>query len=109
MLFFGKLSCKSFTICHFSFRTLPSIQILVDAITNISLPSSPASSAFGSVRPTIGFFEWIKLPTIGHSGRFRGAVAGKVLQTLISGAQELEKKMREQQAQQQPTAGNVPT
>ena len=77
-------------------------QILVDAITNISLHS-------GIIR--------VQCATIGFDGKLQpsgtlvipGAVAGKVLQTLISGAQELEKKMREQQAQQQPTAGNVPT
>ncbi len=37
-----------------------------------------------------------------------GAVAGPVLQALIKGTQDLEKKMREQQQQQQtPTVGNA--
>jgi hypothetical protein len=33
--------------------------------------------------------------------------AAHVLQSLVKAAQELEKKLREQQAQQQPTAGNA--
>jgi hypothetical protein len=36
-----------------------------------------------------------------------GNQAGQVLQSLVRAAQELEKKVREQAAQQQPTAGNA--
>ena len=37
-----------------------------------------------------------------------GNQAGQVLQTLVNAAQELEKKLREQQqVQQQPSAGNA--
>ena len=75
-------------------------QILVDGITNISLHS-------GIVR--------IECASVGPDGKqhasgtliIPGAVAGPVLQALIKGMQELEKKLREQQAQQQPTAGNA--
>ena len=76
-------------------------QILVDGITNITFHS-------GVLR--------IECGTVGADGKphasgtllIPGQVAGPVLQALIKGTQELEKKMREAaQAQQQPTAGNV--
>jgi hypothetical protein len=76
-------------------------QILIDGITNISFHS-------GVLR--------IECVTVGPDGKphpsgtlvIPGAVAGNVLQALIKGTQELDKKMREAQAaQQQPTAGNA--
>jgi hypothetical protein len=76
-------------------------QILIDGITNISFHS-------GVLR--------IECVTVGPDGKPHpsgtlvtpGAVAGNVLQALIKGTQELDKKMREQQAaQQQPTVGNA--
>ena len=76
-------------------------QILVDGISNITLHS-------GVLR--------IECATVGPDGKphptgtlvIPGAVAGQVLQALIKGTQELEKKLREQQQQQQmPAAGNA--
>ena len=72
-------------------------QILVDGITNISFHS-------GILR--------VECATVGPDGKHHpsgtliipGAVAGPVLQALIDGTQELQKKMREQQM---PTAGNA--
>jgi hypothetical protein len=85
---------------RFHIQDVPMTQILVDGITNISLHN-------GLVR--------VECATVGPDGKqhpsgtlvIPGAAAGKVLQTLINGAQELEKKLREQQAQQQATAGNA--
>jgi hypothetical protein len=75
-------------------------QILVDGITNITFHS-------GVVR--------VECATVSPDGKpqpsgmlvIPGAVAGPVLQALIKGMQELEKKIREQQQQQAPTAGNA--
>ena len=75
-------------------------QILVDGIANITLQS-------GVLR--------IECTTVGSDSKqhpsgtlvIPGAVAGPVVQTLIKGMQELDKKLREQQAQAQPTAGNA--
>lgn len=75
-------------------------QILVDGITNISLHN-------GIVR--------VECATVGPDGKqhpsgtlvIPGAVAGQVLQALTTGAQELEKKLREQQTKQQPAAGHA--
>ena len=72
-------------------------QILVDGITNISLHG-------GIVR--------VECASIGPDGKqhpsgtliIPGAVTASVLQTLIKGMQELEKKLREQQ---KPVAGNA--
>jgi len=76
------------------------IQILVDGITNITFHG-------GVLR--------VECATVGPDGKphpsgtlaIPGAVAGPVLQALIRGTQELEKKVREQQQQQVPTAGNA--
>ena len=75
-------------------------QILVDGITNITFHG-------GVLR--------VECATVGPDGKphpsgtlaIPGAVAGPVLQALIRGTQELEKKVREQQQQQVPTAGNA--
>jgi len=74
-------------------------QILIDGITNISFHS-------GVLR--------IECATVGPDGKphpsgtliIPGAVAGQVMQALINGMKELEKKVREQQ-QQMPAAGNA--
>jgi len=73
-------------------------QILIDGITNISFHS-------GVLR--------IECATVGPDGKphssgnlvIPGAVAGQVMQALINGMKELEKKVREQQ--QMPAAGNA--
>jgi hypothetical protein len=75
-------------------------QILIDGIANITLHS-------GVLR--------IECTTVGPDSKqhpsgtlvIPGAVAGPVVQTLIKGMQELDKKLREQQAQAQPTAGSA--
>ena len=77
-------------------------QILVDGITNISFHS-------GVLR--------IECATVGPDGKpqssgtlvIPGAVAGNVLQALIKGTQELEKKVREAQQQQPPPPPQMPT
>jgi hypothetical protein len=74
-------------------------QIFIDGISNITFRS-------GVLR--------IECTTVGPDGMphptgtliIPGAVAGHVLEVLIRGTQEVEKKMREQQ-QQMPTAGNA--
>ena len=74
-------------------------QILIDGVTNISLHS-------GVVR--------IECTTVGADGKphtsgtlvIPGPAAAQVLQALIRGTQELEKKVREQQ-QQMPAAGSA--
>jgi len=74
-------------------------QLFIDGIANISFYN-------GILR--------IECATVGSDGKLHpsgtlaipGAVAGPVLQSLIKGTQELEKKMREQQ-QQTPAAGNA--
>ena len=74
-------------------------QILVDGIKNITFHS-------GVLR--------VECATVGPDGKsytsgslvIPGPVAGQVLQALIKGMQELEKKVREQQ-QQMPAAGNA--
>ena len=74
-------------------------QLLIDGIANISFYN-------GILR--------VECTTVGSDGKqhptgnlvIPGAVAGPVLQALIKGTQELEKKMREQQ-QQAPVAGNA--
>ena len=71
-------------------------QILVDAVTNLSIHN-------GVLR--------IECMAVGPDGKqhpsgtlvIPGAVAVQVLQALINGTQELEKKLREQM----PTAGNA--
>jgi hypothetical protein len=76
-------------------------QILIDGITNMSFHG-------GVMR--------VECATLGPEGKpqpsgtlfIPGAVAGQVLQTLIKGTQELEKKVREAQQQPMPpTAGNA--
>jgi hypothetical protein len=75
-------------------------QLFIDGIANISFYN-------GILR--------IECITAGPDGKpqpsgslmIPGAVAGPVLQALIKGTQDLEKKMREQQQQQIPTAGNA--
>lgn len=76
-------------------------QILVDGIKNITFHS-------GVLR--------VECATVGADGKpytsgslvIPGPVAGQVLQALIKGMQELEKKVREQQqGQQMPAAGNA--
>jgi hypothetical protein len=74
-------------------------QILVDSIANITLHA-------GLVR--------VDCVAAGPSGKTQpsgtllipGAVAGQVLQSLIKGTQEIEKKLREQ-AQAAPVAGKA--
>jgi hypothetical protein len=74
-------------------------QILIDGVTNISLHS-------GVVR--------IECTTVGPDGKphtsgtlvIPGPAATQVLQALITGTQELEKKVREQQ-QQIPAVGSA--
>ena len=73
-------------------------QVLIDAITNLSIHN-------GVLR--------IECVAVGPDGQqhpsgtlvIPGAVATQVLQSLIGGTQELEKKLREQQ--QMPPAGNA--
>jgi hypothetical protein len=73
-------------------------KILIDAITNIALHN-------GILR--------IECTAIGPDGQqhpsgtlvIPGAVAGQVLQALINGTKELDKKLREQP--QMPTAGTA--
>jgi len=76
-------------------------QILIDGITNISFHG-------GVLR--------IECVTVGPEGKQQpsgtlvipGPVAGHVLQALIKGTQELDKKIREAaQQQQMPAAGNA--
>ena len=76
-------------------------RILIDVITNITFHN-------GVVRVECG--------TVGPDGKANPSgsllipapVTGQVLQALITGMQELEKKIREQQVQsQQPAAGNA--
>jgi hypothetical protein len=75
-------------------------QILIDGISNIAFHNAVlriecVSSGFdGKPQPS----GTLVIP---------GPVAGQVLQALIKGTQELEKKMREQQQQQVPAAGNA--
>jgi hypothetical protein len=72
-------------------------QLLIDAITNLSIHN-------GVLR--------IECAAVGADGQQRpsgtliipGAVAAQVLQSLINGTQELDKKLREQEA---PPAGNA--
>jgi hypothetical protein len=74
-------------------------QILIDGIANISF---------------VGGVLRVECVTVGPDGKphpsgtlaIPGAVANQVLQALIKGAQELDKKVREHQ-QQMPTAGNA--
>jgi hypothetical protein len=74
-------------------------QLLIDSIANVAFYN-------GILR--------IECTSVGFDGKqhssgtlvIPGAVAGPVLQALIKGTQELEKKMREQQ-QQTPVAGNA--
>ena len=73
-------------------------QVLIDAITNLSLHS-------GVLR--------IECAAVGADGQphpsgtliIPGAVVAQVLQALMNGTQDLEKKVREQQ--QMPPAGNA--
>ena len=76
-------------------------RILIDVITNITFHN-------GVVRVECG--------TVGPDGKANPSgsllipapVTGQVLQALITGMQELEKKIREAQVQQQqPAAGNA--
>lgn len=72
-------------------------QVLIDAITNLSIHN-------GVLRVECG--------AVGADGQLHssgtliipGAVAAQVLQSLINGTQEIDKKLREQQM---PTAGNA--
>lgn len=71
-------------------------QVLIDAISNLSIHNGVlriecvAAGPDGQPRPS----GTLVIP---------GAVAAQVLQALINGTQELEKKLREQM----PTAGNA--
>jgi hypothetical protein len=71
-------------------------QVLIDAVTNLSIHNGVlriecvAAGPDGQQRPS----GTLVIP---------GAVAAQVLQALINGTQELEKKLREQM----PTAGNA--
>jgi hypothetical protein len=75
-------------------------QILIDGITNISFHSGILRIECATVAPD-------GKPQPSGTLVIPGAVAGQVLQALIKGTQELDKKMREQQQQQMPAAGNA--
>ncbi len=76
------------------------IQILIDGITNIAFHSGILRIECATVSPD-------GKPHPSGTLIIPGPVAGQVLQALIKGTQELEKKMREQQQQQMPAAGNA--
>jgi len=76
-------------------------QIFIDGITNISFHNGVLRVECASAGPD-------GKPHPSGTLAIPGAVAGPVLQALIKGTQELEKKMREQQEQQKmPAAGNA--
>jgi hypothetical protein len=77
-------------------------QILIDVITNITFHSGVLRVECGAVGPD-------GKPQPSGSLLIPAPVAGQVLQALIKGMQELEKKMREtkEQQQQMPVAGNA--
>jgi hypothetical protein len=71
-------------------------QILIDGIANITLHN-------GVVRIECAVLGPDSKPHSSGTLVIPGAVAAQVLQTLINGMQELQKKLREQA----PTAGNA--
>ncbi len=76
-------------------------QILVDGVANITFHSGVLRIECASVGPD-------GKPHVSGTLVVPGPVAGQVLQAMIKGMQELEKKLREQQQQQQmPAAGNA--
>ena len=76
-------------------------QILVDGITNISFHNGVLRIECAAAGPE-------GKPQPSGTLAIPGAVAGSVLQSLIKGTQELDKKVREAQEQQKmQTAGNA--
>jgi len=76
-------------------------QILIDGITNISFHNGVLRVECASAGPD-------GKPQPSGTLAIPGAVAGPVLQALIKGTQELDKKVREAQEQQKmPAAGNA--
>jgi hypothetical protein len=76
-------------------------QILIDGITNISFHNGVLRVECISAGPD-------GKPHPSGTLAIPGAVAGPVLQALIKGTQELDKKVREAQEQQKmPAAGNA--
>jgi hypothetical protein len=86
------------------FQEAPMTRILIDVITNITFHSGVVRVECGTVAPD-------GKPHPSGSLLIPAPVARQVLQALIQGMQELEKKMREAQEQQQqmppPPPGNA--